>query len=116
MTVNIPAGQLSRIYLTIWQSIIGISDRELDVLAEILDKRRELVNDGLKEPYLSEYLFNTKSRKEYCDRLEITTFNFQNILSALKKKELLIEGEDGAVTIDERLIPVTELTFNFIEE
>lgn len=114
LTIKKPSlAHLYRVYLSLWQTAANLSDREADVLAVVLAKRTQLIADGLKEPYLSEYLFNTRSRKEYCDELDISIANFQNILLSLKKKNIITDGIDS-IHIDPRLLPQEEITFKFI--
>jgi hypothetical protein len=96
-------------WLTLFQSGSKITDREKSVLIEVLVKREELSRDGISEPYLTKLLFDTESRKEYCESLEISSFSLTNSLSALKAKGVL--GEDFSVL--KRLIPAEKLEFNF---
>jgi hypothetical protein len=105
--------EFPKLYLMIWNGTLGLTDKEVDVFSSILDKRRELSSDGLQEPYLSELLFSTRTRKELCDRLGVSSYNFQNILGHLVSKRVLHKHSNGYV-VDERLVPRLDLTFKFI--
>jgi hypothetical protein len=82
------SGDPIRAYITLWNGTWRLTDKEVDVLSEFLRSYLKLKKDGLKEPYLSKYLFS------------------------LKKKNIILETENGS-TIDERVIPVKKLTFEF---
>lgn len=99
-------------WLTLFQSGAKYTDREKSVLCEIINRRLELEDDSIKEPYLTKLLFDSDSRKIYCESLSISAFNLTNILSSLVEKEI-IGKEDNGYSIPEYLIPSNTLTFEF---
>jgi hypothetical protein len=104
----------SRTWLTLISGLTGFTEREMDVLEVIIQKREELVANGIKQPYLSELLFSSSSRKEYQEKLGITQFNFTNLLGSIRNKRGLSmtnEVED----IDDRLLPANEMIIRFVQ-
>ena len=112
--ITLTTTQPTRMWLTLISGLTGFTEREMDVLEVIIDKRIELVNNGIKQPYLSEMLFSTLSRKEYYSRLMISEFNFTNLLGTIRKKRGIVKLEDGIEDVDSRLIPATELLIKLI--
>lgn len=105
--------QIIKAWLTLVSGIGRFTPREIDVLEVLLLKRQELTTNQVKGKYLSELLFSTSARKEYIQTLEISDFNFTNILSSIKKKGAIIqvfEYED----LDPNLIPADEITIKFV--
>lgn len=109
LTVNVTnKRQHIDLWLTLWQAGLGLTEREKSVIAEILLRRDELVEGGIKEPFLSKLLFDADSRKIYCSALSISSYNFTNILGALKSKGVLND-----TLLNPQLIPDTSLIFDF---
>jgi hypothetical protein len=110
-TIEVKGNDLELItaWLSLWQGVVGFTNREKDVLSLILVKYSNLKSTGLIEPYLSKELFSTECRKEYCDVLDITNYNLTNLLSSLKEKGIIKES-----VIDPRLIPQGQITFKFM--
>jgi hypothetical protein len=107
------SGDPIRAYITLWNGTWRLTDKEVDVLSEFLRSYLKLKKDGLKEPYLSKYLFSLDNRKEIKEKItNISDQGIVNYLSSLKKKNIILETENGS-TIDERVIPVKKLTFEF---
>ena len=101
-----------RTWLTLISGLTGFTEREIDVMEVLLEKRTELVNEGIKSPYLNEMLFSTTSRKEYYSKLGISEYNFTNLLGTLRKKRGLIMGDNGE-DVDSKLIPAEEMVIKF---
>ena len=104
---------LSRMWLTLLSGLTGFTEREIDVLELLINKRNDLVAGGVKSPYLNEMLFSTTSRKEYHSTLGISEYNFTNLLGTLRKKKGIISTEEGE-DIDPRLICAEEMVIKFI--
>lgn len=104
---------IPRMWLTLISGLTGFTEREIDVLEVLIDKRSELVSGGVKAPYLNEMLFSTTSRKEYYTKLGISEYNFTNLLGALRKKKGIVPTEDGE-DVEARLIPADEIVIKFI--
>lgn len=104
---------MTKTWLAFLSGLTGFTQREMDVLAVIIDKRILLVNDGIKTPYLEELLFSSSSRKEYCNKLKISDFNLTNLLGSVRKKHAFIKTDAGE-DIDEKLIPAEETLVKII--
>lgn len=96
------------LWLTLFQSGAGFTAREHSILTEILLRRRELA-DSVEEPFLTKLLFDTDSRKIYCDNLDITSQVFNNILMGLKKRGIISKE----LQIESTLIPDDSLEIRF---
>ena len=104
---------IPRMWLTLISGLTGFTEREIDVIEVLVEKRAELVNAGIKSPYLNEMLFSTTSRKEYYTKLGISEYNFTNLLGTIRKKKGIVSKEVGE-DIDTRLIPAEEMVIKFI--
>jgi hypothetical protein len=108
----------STMWLVLWQGALNLTPRERDVMAEILDRYMELTKEGVTIPWSYKLCFDSDSRKKYCEKLEISSYNLTNLLSGLKEKGAIYDVSADGVTItfiSKQLIPVKEITFNFIE-
>jgi hypothetical protein len=99
------------LWLILFQSGAGITDREKSILVEILVKRSELSKSGIKEPFLTKLLFDNDRRKEYCSALDISVYSLNNTLKSLKDKQVLSEE----YKIQSSLIPedILEISFKY---
>jgi len=78
----------------------GLTDREMDVAARILEQYYRL-KDNITDPeVLKEVLWSQTSRKDIRESLSMSPAHFQMILASLKRAEFLINGE-----INKRFIP-----------
>lgn len=102
-------------YITLWNGTWKLTEKEIDVLVAFIKSYLRLKDDGLKEPYLSKLLFSTESKREIKLNLgKMTDQGLANYISSLKKKGILREiSPDGIYVIDERVIPVKKITFEF---
>ena len=96
-------------WLTLFQSGSTMTDREKSILIEVLVRRNELSEGGIKEPFLTKLLFDADSRKIYCAELEVSTFTLANAFKSMREKEIL----DDAYNIQHTLIPQDSLIFEF---
>lgn len=114
-TINIQTnGNFTTLWLVLWQGALDLTPRERSVLAAILDKYLELEQEGLKPPYVFKMCFDAEARKEYCDKLEISSFNLTNTIGALRQKGAIMEELKGVYTIPDQVLPKREVTFKFI--
>ena len=103
---------IERVWVNLIAGLSNLTDREIDVLVVILNKRKVLIKEGIKQPYLSQILFSTETRKEYCGFLGITEYNFTNLLGSLRKKNSLIKTNE-IEDVHQRLIPAEEMLIKF---
>ena len=96
------------LWLTLFQSGAGFTIREQTILTEILLRRKEL-STSVEEPFLTKLLFNSDSRKIYCNNLDITSQVFNNTLMSLKKKDVI----NNNLQIQTTLIPDDNLEIKF---
>lgn len=100
-------------YITLWNGAWRLTDMEISVLSEFLKSYIQLKKDGLKEPYLSKFLFSTENKREIKDKIDkLSEQGLANYIASLKKKNIIIENE-GITSLDERVIPVKKVTFEF---
>ena len=100
-------------YITLWNGTWKLTDMEISVLSELLKSYLKLKQEGLKEPYLSKFLFSTENKREIKNKIEdLSDQGFANYIASLKKKNIITEKNNNFI-IDERVIPVKKLTFEF---
>lgn len=105
---------LSRAYLTLFNGSLKLTDRELTLLSLLLDKYMEFSEDGLKEPFLSKFVFSTETKKVVQKSMDINSQYFQNIISNLVKKGVLKKtNEQGLYLFNPGIIPRKEIGFSF---
>lgn len=114
ININTTGDNFTTLWLVLWQGALDLTPRERSVLAAILDKYLELEKDGLKPPYIYKMCFDSDARKEYCEKLEISSFNLTNTLSGLKSKGAITEESKGVYGIAEQVIPHREILFKFV--
>ena len=111
--VNTDQLGFSKAYVTLFNGTLKLTARELDLLSSILDKYLEFREEGLKEPFLSKFVFSAETKKEVQETLGLQTQHFQNILSGLVKKGVLLSEGSGRYTILPHIIPKKEIGFKF---
>jgi hypothetical protein len=111
--VNTKKLGLSKAYLTLFNGSLRLTDRELDLLSSLLDKYMELRGEGLKEPFLSKFVFSTEIKREVQSIMGINSQYFQNIVSNLVKKGVLSAEGTGLYTFNPSIIPRKEIGFRF---
>lgn len=100
-------------YITLWNGTWKLTDKEISVLAEFLKSYLKLQKEGLREPYLSKFLFSTDNKRDIKEKLEtMSEQGIANYIASLKRKNIIIE-KGGNNVLDERVIPVKKLTFEF---
>ena len=113
ITVNIPENQLVKVYLNLWNGILGLTEKEILITEALISKYLELKKVIADEKYLYEILFSTQSLKEIRTKVDIKEAMLNNYKSKLKDKRVLLMDDDGNYSLDERVIPVKEITFRF---
>jgi hypothetical protein len=100
-------------YLKLWNGGFKMTDKEMDIVKDILSIYETVSKDGIKEPYLSEIVFSQKHIAQLKTKHELTKQGWSNYKKALLAKKILFE-KDEIVYINPVLIPRTEITFKFI--
>lgn len=95
-------------YLTLFAHGLKLTNKELEVLTEILKVYLSL-KDKVNEPYLSELVLSTDRRLEIRENLKIEESNFNNIISEFRKKKIFTEDKG----LNPVLVPHHSLVFNF---
>lgn len=104
---------LPEMYLKVLNGILGLTDGEVKLTSIIISKYRVYGKDGLREPYLSKFVFSTDGRKDICAELDgMSNQNLGNKLKQLVDKGVLTNAEDG-YTLHASLLPQPEITFKF---
>lgn len=113
VNVNIDKLGFSKSYLLLLNGGLKLTSKELDVLSLLIDKYLQFKELGLKEPFLSKYIFSSEIKKEVRDKSGINSQYFQNIVSKLVKKKVLIAMGNGLYEFLPHIIPVKEICFKF---
>lgn len=101
--VNIPNVKKSdffKLWMTILKPFTKASDREVDVLSEMLRIRFEMKKDGIDDSALMDYFKDKYTRVKIREKLNISEAHFSQLLSSLRSKKVII-GND----INPKLIP-----------
>lgn len=88
------------------QPFLKLRDQELKVLATLLYYRHGIQDQVKNKAIVDELLFNTKTRKKIKDELEIESYSFNNILSSLRKRKLILNN-----TLNSKIIPNIDTGF-----
>lgn len=102
-----------RTYLTIWQGMLGFSERELDVLFLIVERHLHLLETVLDVSLQAEMLLSTAARTTMRTTLGMSTNHFQNTLTSLGEKRAIQKAGNGYYALNPKLVPQQELTFTF---
>lgn len=99
-------------WLLLWQGMLGVSEREKDVLVELLVQYEEYKSKVLDERLLWEQVLGTTSRKQMQEALGITRFALGNYLTAFRQAGLLISSK-GYEQLLPTLLPQPEFIVYF---
>lgn len=101
-------------FLRTLNGTLGLTKGELNLTAAILGKYMEFGRQGLKEPFLSKFVFSTDERKKLCEATgNLSNQNFGNKLKELVDKGVLTYSDAG-YAVQASLLPSTEVIFKFI--
>lgn len=93
LKINTTKDDFYKTYLKVFSSVLGISNSEVNILAEFCKIKSKL--EEIDSPIdVKKLLFSTESRKAVQEALGISSFNLSNYILALKKKGLLIKNEN----------------------
>lgn len=91
-TLKVDEKQFFKAWLTLLQPFLKLRDQELKVLAMLLYFRHNIQEQVKNKAIIDELLFNTKTRKQIKRELDIESYSFNNILSSLRKKKLIVNN------------------------
>ena len=113
VTVRVNRENYIKSYIRIWNGLYELTRNENDLLYVILDRYLKLAEDGVKEPYISQLVFQPQELVSIRKELGLKTQNFNNYKASLRKKKVLLQNGDSYL-ISPKLIPMKELAFKFI--
>lgn len=102
-------------FLRVFLANQRLTEKQLSVTTELVSKYAEYIYNGVKEPYASQLLFSTDTRKGICADLKISPAHLNNTFNALTTKNIVAKEENKYV-MNPSIIPTQKLTFNFIIE
>jgi len=100
-------------YLKIWNGGLQLTDRELDVVKELVRSYMEFTEGGVKEPYLTQMIMSSENANRIKRKLKLSKQNFSNIKTKLKDKKVLLEDGEENIFFNPMFIPKKEITFKF---
>jgi len=99
-------------WIKLWNGNLNLTNKEEELLSEILYRIMELKDNGLEEPYISDLAFSIKSMGEIKDKLNLSKQSLFNYKKGLINKGVLIKTETG-IKISQKMIPCKTVTFKF---
>lgn len=95
-----------KLWLMILQPFLNLRNQEVAVLAKLLYYRYIISKEVKNKTIVNQLLFNTTTRKKIQEDLGIKEYSFNNILSSLRRKKLIIKN-----TINNKVIPKVDDDF-----
>jgi DNA-binding MarR family transcriptional regulator len=102
-TIKVERKQFFSVWLQLLQPFLKLRDQELTVLASLLYYRYVIHQQVKSKTMVDELLFNTRTRKQIREELDIKNYSFNNILSALRKKGLIVNN-----TLNQKIVPILD--------
>lgn len=102
-TFNVDKVRFFRVWLIILQPFLKLRNKELDLLAALLYERYEISLLVKNKEMLDEILFSSKIKKKIMKDLNIPEYAYNNLLSTLRKKSIIIDK-----SITRQIIPIIE--------
>src|SRR5690606_26853431 len=95
-------------YLTVLQPFLNLRKQEVQVLSKLLYYRYRIMtqNNISNEIIVNDLLFGTQYRKKIRADLGLEDYSFNNILTSLRKKNIVIEN-----SLNNKIIPKVENNF-----
>ena len=95
-----------KMWLMILQPFLKLRNKELDVVAKLLYHRYLISLEVKNKEMLDDLLFSTKMKKQIILELGIPEYAYNNILTPLRKKKIIIDN-----SINKQIIPVISEPF-----
>lgn len=105
-TLKCTDARFFKLWLMMLQPFLNLRNQEITVLAKLLYYRHVISKEIKNKAIVDELLFNTSTRKKIKKELDIKEYSFNNILSSLRKKQLIKNN-----TINNKVIPKVEKDF-----
>ena len=84
---------LFRYWLKFTQPMHELTGKHLDTVAFLLYKRYILGKSITDDKYLNKILFDVETKEQLSEKLDIKISRVHNILSALRKKEVIVDNK-----------------------
>lgn len=110
--IVLPEKEAIEMFLCVFLAKERLPQGQLKIVAALVTKYAEYVNQGVAEPYASTLLFSTETRKEIYEALDISASQFNNAFKPLMDKNILAI-DNGKYFINPAILPSTTLEFNF---
>ena len=104
-----------RSYLLLWSGILQLTEGEFNLLYELVKEYNSLKSTISSDNQRFEMLFSTKTRGRIRTKLDISESLFNNRIHSLKSKDVII-NKDNMLSLNNKVLPVKELTFKFYIE
>ena len=96
-----------KMWLMILQPFLKLRNKELDVVAKLLYHRYLISLEVKNKEMLDDLLFSTKMKKQIILELGIPEYAYNNLLTPLRKKGIIIDN-----SINKQIIPVIKEPFS----
>lgn len=96
-----------KMWLMILQPFLKLRNKELDVVAKLLYHRYLISLEVKNKEMLDDLLFSTKMKKQIILELGIPEYAYNNLLTPLRKKNIIIDN-----SINKQIIPVIKEPFD----
>ena len=96
-----------KMWLMILQPFLKLRNKELDILSKLLYHRYLISLEVKNKEMLDELLFSNKLKKQIMTELNIPEYAYNNLLSHLRKKKIIIDK-----SINKQIIPVIKEPFD----
>ena len=96
-----------KMWLMILQPFLNLRNKELDVLAKLLYWRHLISLEVKNKEMLDDLLFSNKIKKKIILELNMPEYAYNNILTGLRKKNILINK-----SLNKQIIPITKDDFD----
>lgn len=101
---------------------IGLSNKEIIVLAALVEQYNIIRKKTTNEEIINELLFSSRHRTLAREKAGISEVNFNNYVSALKKKSVILDDKDNFRKLNPMIVPIIDietdkqvlLTYDFI--
>ncbi len=113
ITAVVKKEDFTRHYLMLWNGMLQLTEKELSLVEALVNKYLELQNVIKEERYLYEFLFSPAIQKEIRTKAEMKEQTFFNYKSKLREKGVIVLDKDGNPSLNEKVIPMREVTFKF---
>jgi len=113
ITIPTTIDKVFKQYLTITKPLNQLTPKEIELLSHLL-----LMNHKEQDNFKSEddkwlKIFSTKSRKQIIEDLNITDYDFNNMMTSLRKKKVIVNNQIQKYFIPQISEDGFQLTYEF---